>query len=361
MECYVCYEAEGAARAGCGCRGSTSRVHAACLVRYAVEAYAQTRCADAWSRCPACKQHYTGEALYALSKAHVYDAHRRGHTARYLEATLVLSHCVKERGDFAEAERLQRHVFRACRASPEHAEGTVLAADFLLETLLDRCHYAGDMEPALRLGRALHARRRRTAGAASPCSLLTSCNYAIALLYAGRTDEARALLDECVATLRSKHGETRLLRRARTALARCLLQRDERPELAFAELEAVLATEMRELGPAHPETLCTATELARAHADAGRPAAALPLYEQARVAHAEALPPDHPERLLTEANWASCLSDVGRHAEAEPVQRAVLRASRRVFGVRHANTAVAKANLRLTRRRLHQVRAGVAV
>jgi hypothetical protein len=348
MECYVCYDAGDTISTGCGCRGGTSHVHARCLVRCAAS---RTGATDLWSRCSTCKQHHTGEALFELARSQARDSRARGRTEHFLEATLVLSHCLKERGEFRDAERMQHYVYKRCARS-DADEGRVLAADFLLETLLDRCHYEGEMGPALDLGRALHRRRRELAGPDSPCSLLTSCNYAIAMLYAGQAAEARALLAECIQSLRRQFGETRLLRRAVSARARCLLALGEDTELAVGELESVLASETRELGPSHPETLCTASELARAYADHGRLGDALPLYEQVRGARRGTLGPEHPEMLLTDANWASCLSDVGRAAEAEPVQRALLASSRRVFGVRHENTAVAKANLRRTRARL---------
>ena len=65
------------------------------------------------------------------------------------------------------------------------------------------------------------------------------------------------------------------------------------------------------LGPDHPDTLASRTNLALAYADAGRAAEDIPLFEQALASRDRVLGPDHPATLASRTNLAAAYQAIG--------------------------------------------------
>jgi tetratricopeptide (TPR) repeat protein len=69
-----------------------------------------------------------------------------------------------------------------------------------------------------------------------------------------------------------------------------------------------------------PETLSSRNNLAFAYHAAGRPAEAIPLYEQTLADRERILGPDHPDTLGSRNNLALAYRDAGRTDEAERIR-----------------------------------------
>ena len=89
-----------------------------------------------------------------------------------------------------------------------------------------------------------------------------------------------------------------------------------KPDLAAAQFEAQRSILERILGPDHPETLRTMTNLATSDAALGRQAEALKLREHVLPSQKAKLGPDHPDTLATKIRLAEGDQKLGRMAEA---------------------------------------------
>ena len=147
---------------------------------------------------------------------------------------------------------------------------------------------------------------------------------------------------------------------SRSNLARVLAARG-RPEEAEAGYRAVLEARTRVLGPDHPDTLDSRSNLARVLADRGRLEEAEAGYRAVLEARTRVLGPDHPDTLDSRSNLARVLADRGRLEEAEAGYRAVLEARTRVLGPDHPDTLDSRSNLARVladRGRLEEAEAG---
>jgi tetratricopeptide (TPR) repeat protein len=80
--------------------------------------------------------------------------------------------------------------------------------------------------------------------------------------------------------------------------------------------QRLLAEQETSLGPEHPDTLHTRSNLAYAYRDAGRTAEAITLHEQTLAAMERVLGLDHPDTLHSRGHLAAAYRDAGRTAEA---------------------------------------------
>ena len=117
----------------------------------------------------------------------------------------------------------------------------------------------------------------------------------------------------------------------------------------FAEaielFEQVLADQERVLGPDHPDTLATRNNLAGVYCSVGRFGEAIELYERVLADQERVLGPDHPKTLTTRHNLASAYGDVGRFDEAIELYERVLADQERVLGPDHPDTLATRNNL----------------
>ncbi len=75
------------------------------------------------------------------------------------------------------------------------------------------------------------------------------------------------------------------------------------------------------LGPEHPGTLTSRSNLAAAYQEAGRHAEAIPLHEKTLAARERVLGPEHPDTLLSRNNLASAYRQAGRPGDAERLMK----------------------------------------
>ncbi|MFR9773177.1 tetratricopeptide repeat protein [Nocardia sp. SC052] len=101
----------------------------------------------------------------------------------------------------------------------------------------------------------------------------------------------------------------------------------------------------RVLGPDHPDTLTTRSDVAAAYLEADQPVEAIPLYERALVDAERVLGPDRPETLVIRSNLATAYQSAGRTTEAIPLHERTLADFERVLGPDHPYTVGTRGNL----------------
>lgn len=99
------------------------------------------------------------------------------------------------------------------------------------------------------------------------------------------------------------------------------------------------------LGAKHHESLVSATELGEAHAYAGQPELAVPLYELAINGFRTQRPPGDPELLAAMAGLAYCYGAIGDMPKALPLLQAAAESLETTLGPEHTDTLAAKNNL----------------
>ena len=104
---------------------------------------------------------------------------------------------------------------------------------------------------------------------------------------------------------------------------------------AIPAFDKARATRTIHLGADHPDTLTSASYLARAYDDAGKMDQALPLIEQTLKLRKNKLGVDHQDTFTSMAALASAWVHTGRAEEALPLLRETLELRRRKFGNDH--------------------------
>ncbi|KAH0536061.1 hypothetical protein FGG08_007027 [Glutinoglossum americanum] len=122
-----------------------------------------------------------------------------------------------------------------------------------------------------------------------------------------------------------------------------------RGQFERAETKADMSFRLREkiLGPKHPDTLVSVSNLAAVLHDQGRYRAAEVMNLQALQGRLEQFGGDHPQTLVSFSNLASVLQDQGRHKEAEDMSRKALKGHEKVLGNQHPDTLASLGNLAL--------------
>jgi tetratricopeptide (TPR) repeat protein len=116
--------------------------------------------------------------------------------------------------------------------------------------------------------------------------------------------------------------------------------------LAIAYLHRALAHDERVLGPDHPDTLTTRSNLGTAYESAGRITEAIRLHERTLIDRERVLGPDHPDTLTTRHVLAlDYRHSVGRLDEAIPLHERALIDRERVLGPDHTHTMITRSNL----------------
>jgi WD40 repeat protein/serine/threonine protein kinase len=113
------------------------------------------------------------------------------------------------------------------------------------------------------------------------------------------------------------------------------LQAAGRGEEALALYEQTFQTSKAKLGPDHPETLASMTELAEAYRGAGRVPEGLALHEQTLEKTKVTLGPDHSDTLTTMDRLAEAYRGAGRLQEALALQEQALQKVKIKFGPDH--------------------------
>ncbi len=116
-------------------------------------------------------------------------------------------------------------------------------------------------------------------------------------------------------------------------------------DAALKEHRLALALRESALGPGHPLTLISVSNLATILVSKGDYEAAEPLHRRSLEAHERVLGPEHPDTLITVVNLASLLSLKGDDEAAEPLHRRSLEARERVLGPEQPKTLTSVRNL----------------
>ena len=116
------------------------------------------------------------------------------------------------------------------------------------------------------------------------------------------------------------------------------------------ELEVqVMEARKRVPGPEHPRTLTSMANLAYTYWNQGRLKEAEELEVQVLEIRKKVLGLEHPVTLTSLANLASTFSDQGRLKEAEELEVQVLELRKKVLGLEHPDTLTSMSNLALTK------------
>ncbi|KAF5854931.1 hypothetical protein ETB97_010614, partial [Aspergillus alliaceus] len=102
------------------------------------------------------------------------------------------------------------------------------------------------------------------------------------------------------------------------------------------------------LGPEHPHTLTSMTNLASTYWNQGRWKEAEELQMQAMETRKQVLGPEHPDTLISMANLASTYWDQGRWKEAEELEVQAMETCKQVLGPEHPDILTSMHNLAFT-------------
>ena len=116
------------------------------------------------------------------------------------------------------------------------------------------------------------------------------------------------------------------------------------PQLALTLTESVTQAGCI-LGPDHPGTLASHSNLAYAYQAAGRLDDAIPLFEQNLTDFTRVLGPRHPNTLISRNNLASVYQAAGRLDDAITLHEQTLEDRTRTLGPHHPNTLISRNNL----------------
>ncbi|KAJ5532069.1 P-loop containing nucleoside triphosphate hydrolase protein [Penicillium frequentans] len=118
----------------------------------------------------------------------------------------------------------------------------------------------------------------------------------------------------------------------------------EAEELSVQVIEA----RRQVLGPEHPDTLVSISNLASTYQYQGRWKEAEELNVQVIEARNQVLGPEHPDTLISISNLASTYQHQGRWKEAEELNVQVMEAHKRLLGPEHPDTLISMSNLAST-------------
>ena len=292
--CMICYESHPPpSRSGCACRGDAGLVHPRCLVRNAV-AQEALRGSRAWWECQTCHQDLTGTTRWEL--AAVQWSRAQGlpeESAAWLAAAQNLGKCHLARAEYAEAERMLRHV---------------------------------------------HAVSSRTLGAEDPATLTDACELSFALLCLGKCDDASNIAHTCSEASRRLFGDEDLLSlRSAQLLAISMAMRGD---LAGGGqlLREVHTTCTRVLGETDMLTMNSGAMLCRTLSEQGEYALVEPMLRTLYRLQRRVLGEDHPEVVICANNLGMLLANLGKYDEAASVLQAAFTRCQRNLGDGHPSS-----------------------
>jgi CHAT domain-containing protein/Tfp pilus assembly protein PilF len=118
-----------------------------------------------------------------------------------------------------------------------------------------------------------------------------------------------------------------------------------RYQQAIPLAQRALAITEKALGPEHPDTALSLSDLAALYQATGAYAKAEPLHQRALAIREKALGPDHPDTSVSLNNLAELYRATGAYAKAEPLYRRALAIRERALGPDHPDTARSVNNL----------------
>ncbi|MGC5017729.1 FxSxx-COOH system tetratricopeptide repeat protein [Micromonospora sp. DT47] len=211
---------------------------------------------------------------------------------------------------------------------------------------------AGEYEKSAALLRTVYDALGEVLGADDGISLGAQVNLAVSLRSAGRSGEAAPMFEAAYRKLDERFGpdnpDTVACRSSRAAN---LLAVGEAVR-ALTEMTAVARAyeEVLRLGPAHPHTLATLSNISAAERAAGRRSAARSSAARAAGELRKALGPDHPHTLAAEVNHAVCVAEEGEWGPARDQLRDTADRLAEVIGAGHPDTLRCLGDLALVSR-----------
>lgn len=250
--------------------------------------------------------------------------------------------------DLGLDEEAQKHLQRAfelrAAASGPGAADTLAAAN-LLGALLADFNKTDESEAVYRkmLASAQQSRDGRLATA--------QAHYGIAMAAAAKKrPEALAALREAIQELKSVCGsEDETVLTGLNALAVLYLNAGE-ADAAEKLFREILETRIRVLGPLHPDSLASMSELGNFCFKRSRFEEARELLTKAAQGMESVLGPSHPVTLRTLNNLPKVYIHYGLHAQAVAVRLRILESERALRGPDHPDTLVTAGNLGLAYR-----------
>ena len=117
-----------------------------------------------------------------------------------------------------------------------------------------------------------------------------------------------------------------------------------RPQTALT-LQETVGMLTNALGPDHPDTLGTRSNLALVHQQAGHLSTAIDMHQALLTDRTRLLGPDHPDTLTTRGNLAAAHQQAGHLSTAIDMHQALLPDMSRVLGPDHPDTLTTRSNL----------------
>ncbi len=244
-------------------------------------------------------------------------------------------------GDFPAAERSARRALAARgRVQAADAPG-MLALESLLGSAINR---QGRTDEAAEL-LAAAAARAEVLPPTHDVRVSIALAQAVNLSDAGKREEAIALLQSVRGPLLAERGEASdVIDRLDNNLAISLARLGRFAEAAPL-LERVLALRQQSLGPEHPDTLSTLTNLGAVRGISGDAEGAAALQRESLSINRRRLGDSHPTTLNDINNLGASLVNLRRYDEARPLLEEGLAARRRVLGPEHPQTLRSMVNL----------------
>ena len=277
-----------------------------------------------------------------------------------LGALVAHSICTSSQdGRYVRIHGLQRRVLREdynkqpeVFASLEKAVVTLLESIDIDEASKNDAQRADvlDMADQLRAiseqqqGQARHSPHEAHIGLSSVGGIMN--DTIVSLLNMGRPQTALTLkdaVDMLTDALGPDHPDT-LATRSNLAIA---YRKSGNLEKAIDIFEDVLANRTRLLGPDHPDTLTTRNNLALAHQEAGLLSTAINMHQALLNDEIRLLGPNHPSTLNTRGNLAIAYRESGNLQKAIDIFEDVLADCTRLLGLDHPDTLAARNNLAL--------------
>lgn len=215
----------------------------------------------------------------------------------------------------------------AARDAFEHAcqlyEST--AGTAALETLRARRAFglslidAGDLEQADDMITAAHESTRRHHASRQREIGRSLIDVGLVRIAQGRYEDAEKSIADGIQTIEaSDNHEADDLLEARYHLLRSIIMQG-RYDKAMSVGKKLFEDQHSLLGPSHPNTLITSTELAGLHLRREENAEAIDLLEQTASIQEQTFGPSHPETIHALSNLAAASKMIGRHDAAEPI------------------------------------------
>jgi hypothetical protein len=165
------------------------------------------------------------------------------------------------------------------------------------------------------------------------------------LIGLGEPGKAIVLLEKARATFQARLGPDHpntLTSMSNLAVA---YQDDGKLDLALPLFEETLKLRKARLGPDHPDTLTSMGSLASGYQAAGKLDLALPLLEETLKLMKARLGPDHPHTLTSMGNLAVAYQDDGKLDLAVPLLEETLKLRKADLGPEHPETLASRNNL----------------